>query len=94
MAEQDEVTNNSAESRYELAAGGAVAIAAYRVEEDAVVFTHTEVPQALEGQGVGSRLVRGALADVRLRGLKARPLCPFVAGYIERHPETRDLLEG
>jgi uncharacterized protein len=86
------VTNNEAEQRYELEAEGATAIAAYKLEGDTIVFTHTEVPEELEGQGIGSRLVSGALEDVRRRGLKARPLCSFVAGYMERHPETRDLI--
>lgn len=58
------------------------------------MFTHTEVPEALEGQGVGSRLVAGALEDVRRSGRRARPLCSFVQRYMERHPETGDLLEA
>lgn len=90
MSDEMKVTNNEQESRYEL--GGA--IAAYRREGDALAFTHTEVPVELEGQGIGSRLIRGALDDVRRRGLKVRPLCSFVAGYMERHPETQDLLAG
>lgn len=92
MPDVHDVINNEGERRYELDAGGSVAIAAYREEGDTIAFTHTEVPEALEGQGIGSRLVRGALEDVRRRGLKARPLCSFVAGYMDRHPETQDLL--
>jgi predicted GNAT family acetyltransferase len=92
MPGQDEVTNNEASSRYELPADGELAIAAYRLDGEVIAFTHTEVPEALEGQGIGSRLIRGALEDVRQRGLKVRPLCSFVRGYMERHPETRDLL--
>lgn len=92
MERQSEVTNNEAESRYELVDGSATAIAAYRLEGDTVVFTHTEVPQALEGRGIGSRLVAGALEDVRRRGLEVRPLCSFVQRYMERHPDSRDLL--
>jgi predicted GNAT family acetyltransferase len=87
-----EVRNNEAESRYELEREGETAFAAYSVDGDEIVFDHTVVPQALEGQGVGSALVAGALDDVRQRGLKVVPLCSFVKGWIERHPEAQDLL--
>ena len=89
---EDRVTSNEADSQYELAAASGTAIAAYRLEGDTIVFTHTEVPEEAEGQGMGSRLVRGALDDVRRRGLKVKPLCSFVAGYMERHPETQGLM--
>ena len=55
-------------------------------------FTHTEVPDALEGRGIGKRLVKAALDDARAQGLKVVPVCPFVKHYIENHPETQDLL--
>lgn len=87
-----DVRDNQAESRYELEADGQLAVAAYRMEGDAVAFIHTEVPPELEGRGMGSRLVAGALDDVRARGLKFVPLCDFVAAYAERHPEVRDLI--
>lgn len=92
MADTGDVRNNEAEGRYELAVDGQVAIAAYDRREGALVFTHTQVPEALEGQGVGSRLVKAALADARARNLKVVPLCEFVAAYIERHPQEQDLL--
>jgi uncharacterized protein len=88
----DAILNNEAEQRYELWVGDALALAAYKLEGDVIRFTHTEVPKALEGQGIGSRLIGNALDDVRRRGLKVVPLCPFVRRYIERHPETQDLL--
>ncbi len=86
------VIHNEAEQRFELAAGGQTAVASYRIEGDRISFTHTVVPEEVEGQGVGSRLVRAALDEVRGRGLKVVPLCYFVKGYIERHPEYQDLL--
>jgi len=88
----DAILNNEAEQRYELWVGDALALAAYKLEGDVIRFTHTEVPKALEGQGIGSRLIGNALDDVRRRGLKVVPLCPFVRRYIERHPEAQDLL--
>ncbi|WP_416463693.1 GNAT family N-acetyltransferase [Sphingomonas sp. VDB2] len=92
MADTGDVRNNEAEGRYELAVDGQLAIAAYDRREGALVFTHTQVPEALEGQGVGSRLVKDALADARAQNLKVVPLCEFVAAYIERHPQEQDLL--
>jgi uncharacterized protein len=55
-------------------------------------MTHTEVPQAMRGRGVGERLVVAALDDVRQRGEVVQPDCPFVRRYIEEHPEVHDLL--
>ncbi|MEN2787031.1 GNAT family N-acetyltransferase [Sphingomonas qilianensis] len=81
-----------AQNRFELAEQGETAFAAYTVAGDTITFTHTIVPPALEGQGIASRLIGYALGEARARGLKVRPECSFVAAYIERHPETRDLL--
>ena len=88
----DEVRHNEAESRYELERDSETAFAAYRREGELVVFDHTVVPEALEGKGVGSALVKGALADVRRQGLKVQPDCSFVRHYIERHEDVQDLL--
>jgi predicted GNAT family acetyltransferase len=87
-----EVRDNPAMSRFEMASGGAVAFVEYRRERDRIVLTHTEVPEALSGQGVGSKLVRGTFEALRTRGSKVVPRCEFVAAYMERHPEYRDLL--
>lgn len=86
------VRNNSAESQYELDVDGAVAVAAYQRRDGALVFTHTQVPSALEGRGIASQLIKGALDDARAQGLKIVPLCSFVAAYLERHPQEQDLL--
>ncbi|HEX8443284.1 MAG TPA: GNAT family N-acetyltransferase [Allosphingosinicella sp.] len=89
---RSEVRHNEERGWYELEAGGATAITAYRREGDTLLFTHTEVPVELEGQGIGSRLIAGALADVREKGLNISPLCSFVRHYVDTHPETQDLL--
>jgi predicted GNAT family acetyltransferase len=57
------------------------------------MFTHTEVPPAHEGQGIGSALIRFALASARERGLHVIPICPFFAAYIKKHSEEQDLLD-
>lgn len=88
----EQVRNNSAEARYELDTKAGPAIAAYERREGVVVFTHTVVPEEMEGQGVGSALIAGALADVRRQGLRIVPQCAFVAAYLRRHPEQQDLV--
>lgn len=87
-----DVTDNQAESRFELATGAEPAFAAYERSGGVITFTHTMVPEEEEGQGVGSRLIAGALEQVRAEGLKVVPQCQFVRAYIERHPEVGDLL--
>ena len=67
-------------------------IAAYTRRGDTVVFTHTEVDPDAGQSGLGSRLVRGALDDVRAHGGSVVAQCPFVRGWIERHREYADLL--
>jgi predicted GNAT family acetyltransferase len=87
-----EVREDPEGSRYEAVVGGRVAgFAAYRMRGGHVVFTHTEVDPQFEGQGVGSSLARGALDDVRRKGLGVIAMCPFIAAFIRRHPEYADL---
>ena len=86
------VRNNAADHRYEVIEDDEVAFAAYEIDGRTISFTHTIVPRRIEGGGVGSRLIAAALDDVRARGLRFVPQCAFVAAYIERHPEYRDML--
>jgi predicted GNAT family acetyltransferase/glutaredoxin len=80
-------------SRYELRLGGRlIGLAAYRRRDGWIAFTHTEVDPSCEGRGLGSRLVAAALEDARREQLLVAPLCPFVAHYIDRHPEYGDLV--
>jgi len=88
-----DVRNNIAASRYEVVVDGSVAgFAAYRLHNDVVVFTHTEVDPDYEGRGLGSSLAKGALDDVRSQGGRIQPLCPFIAAYVKRHPEYQELV--
>ena len=87
------VRDNPRELRYEaLIDDELVGIIRYRREPGLVVLVHSEVDLEHEGTGVGSELVRGALADIRERGLQMVPQCPFVADYLRRHPEDLDLV--
>ena len=87
------VTNNLADSRYEVSLGAGLAgFAAYRTTADSIVFTHTEIDPAFEGQGLAGALAKTALDDVRARGLHAVPICPYFKTYITRHPQYQDLV--
>ena len=88
------VRDNREKRRFEIDLGdGSFAIAEYRLRAGKIIFTHTEVPPAHEGRGIGSLLVRTALASARERGLKVIPICPFFAAYIKKHAEEQDLLD-
>jgi predicted GNAT family acetyltransferase len=91
-----EVRDNPEESRYELLDGGdVVGEILYRRYPDRIVLVHTEILPAREGQGLASRLVAGGLDDIRATGgLRVVPVCPFVRGYLRRHPEYEDLVIG
>jgi uncharacterized protein len=87
------VTDRPDQLRYEIEVDGELAgFLLYRREPGVLELVHTDVDPKWEGKGVGAALVKGALDDVRARGLKMRPYCPFVAAYIRRHPEYEDLV--
>ena len=80
--------------RFEATVDGQRAFVAYRSHGETIVFTHTEVPPALEGRGIGSALAKAALEYARGAGLAVVPLCPFVASYIRRHPQYEPLIRS
>lgn len=86
------VRDNTEQHRFELPLDGHTAFAEYRRSDGTLYVMHTEVPKELNGKGIGSALVRGLLDIARTEGLKVKPLCPFVRGYIEKHAEVQDLL--
>ncbi|ANS79224.1 hypothetical protein SGUI_1828 [Serinicoccus hydrothermalis] len=89
-----QVTRNDEQTRYEARVDGELAgFAEYQLTDILVVFTHTEVEGAHEGQGVGSALARYALDDVREQGTRrVLAICPFIKGWIDRHPDYAPLL--
>jgi predicted GNAT family acetyltransferase len=87
-----DIRQNAARNRFELDMDGGLAIAVYRLGGGVMTFTHTEVPSDLRGRGVGSGFMRAVLENVRAQGLQVVAACPFVADYIDRHPEFADLL--
>ena len=87
------VRDNPGEQRYDLLVDGERAgRLEYRRGGANVALTHTEVDRSFEGQGLAAKLVAAALDDLRARGLKVVPVCPYVTAYLRRHPEQRDLL--
>ena len=81
-------TDNPAKHRFEISKGGELAgYAEYNLITGAILLTHTEVLPAFEGQGIGSKLAKSVLAEVRKRGLNVIPQCTFMAGYIRKHPD-------
>lgn len=93
MSDEVTVVDNKERKRYEARLGGELAgILAYTVEDGVAVMPHTVVEPQFEGRGIGGKLAKAALDDVRQRGLKVVPQCWFVAAYIEKNPEYADLV--
>jgi len=86
------VRNNAAASRYEIEIDGHLSVAEYRFDGSRMIFNHTMVPPELRGRGIAEKLVRAALDDARQSGRLVIPECSYVAKFIERHAEYRDLL--
>lgn len=87
-----EVVNNRNEHRYELVTEGHLAATYYELADRVITFVHTEVPPELGGRGIGSKLIKGALDQVRADGFKVIATCEFVKGFIGKHPNYADLL--
>lgn len=88
------VVHNPEERRYELHLDGRrVGFTEYVERGGRLLFVHTETDPALQGQGLASELIRQTLDQVRATGKPIVPLCPFVAAYVERHPEYADLVD-
>ena len=87
------VEHHPEQNRFEIRVGDETAVLEYTLTRSTIVFTHTGGPPALEGKGIASRLAKAGLEHAREKGYKVRSLCSFVSGYMERHPEYRDLLD-
>ena len=94
QSKMGQVHHNPDDCRFELVQDGSMAILEYTLQFDSMLFTHTRVPPELEGRGLGSQLARAGLDFARERALRVVPLCWFVAGYMDRHSEYRDLLKS
>ena len=92
--EEIEVRNNEGDRRFEADVDGQLAMLNYTRSGSNIALTHTEVPEALEGKGLGNKLAQAALEYARAERLKVQPLCSFVASYIRKNSEFQDLVEG
>jgi uncharacterized protein len=79
-------------SRFEMDDDGVLAVANYRLADNLITFTHTEVPPQARGHGLATRLIAGALETARARGLKVVAHCSFVRDFLAKHPEYHDLM--
>ncbi len=86
------VQHNPTKHRFETTVEGHLAQAEYRLEPGVLVITHTAVPPEFEGRGIAGALIGATLAHARAQGLKVKPVCTFAAAYMQRHPDTQDLL--
>lgn len=86
------VRDNVDARQFEVDAGGALAVAQYRVDAETITFTHTFVPEPARGQGVATMLIEAALEAARAQRWQVVPQCEAFATYMQEHPETQDLL--
>jgi len=96
MVDKDklEVVHNPDEKRFEIQLDDDLAMVEYLLNKSNIIFTHTEVPEAYEGQGIGKILAEHVLNYAREQGYKVQPLCPFIKAYVKRHPEYHDISWG
>ena len=86
------IVHNPAQCRFEWTEGTSLCVLDYELDDGIMLVTHTGVPEAVGGRGIAADLSRTALDTARANGWRVKPLCSYVAAYIERHPEYQDLL--
>jgi predicted GNAT family acetyltransferase len=92
MTDDLDISNDAQAKHFTARMNGETAVLDYQFKEPVIIFTATEVPESMRGGGLGGQLVRAALDHCREHGYEVVPLCPFVAGWIRRHPEFHDLV--
>lgn len=92
--DQIAVRMNEDAKRFEAQIGQHLAVIEYLKGPHRIIFTHTEVPPELEGQGIGSQLAKYALDWAVDNNLKIQPMCPFVRAYVLRHKEYKPYVVG
>ncbi|MBA3873788.1 MAG: N-acetyltransferase [Anaerolineae bacterium] len=91
---QVEVVHNATQKRFEIQIGDQIAMVKYILGSKEIIFTHTEVPEAFEGQGVASKIAKVAVDYAKAQGLRIRAMCPYVSAWIKRHPEYHSITAG
>ncbi len=93
MAAEPIVRDNPEQHRYEVHVGSELAgFTTYHAQPGLLTVLHTEIERPFEGQGIGSELIRRVLDDIRAKGARVLPVCPFVLAFLERHPQYMDLV--
>jgi predicted GNAT family acetyltransferase len=87
------ITNNTQQQQFEVRINDNLAVLVYRFYKNDIALMHTNVPDALEGQGIASALAKHALEWVKGQHKKILVYCPFVASYLKRHPEYNVLID-
>jgi len=91
--ENTELFRNEDKKRFELEVDGHIAFIEYIIDKDNIMYlTHTEVPNALSGKGIGKTIVDKTLNYIKDNGFTLAPLCPFVAAYLKRNPGWQSIL--
>jgi predicted GNAT family acetyltransferase len=88
-----QVQRNQSEEQFEAVVGGDKAVLTYAEQNGKLYVLHTEVPEAMEGHGIGSALVRAAMEYARGQDVKVVPFCPFARAWLKRHHEFDDMVE-
>jgi len=89
-----EVVHNPAQKRFEIQIGDQIAMVKYILGSSEIIFTHTEVPEVFEGHGIAGKIAKVAVEYAKAQGLRIRPMCPYMAEYIKRHPEYHSITVG
>ena len=87
------IRHHEAAHRFEWTEDGQLCVLDYTLDGTVAAFTHTGVPDAAGGRGIAADLVRTGLDTARARGWRVRPLCSYVAAFIQRHPQYQDLVD-
>jgi uncharacterized protein len=87
------VSNNKDQMQFEVHAEGEIAVLQYRLHDGLVWLMHTEVPKSLEGKGIASALAHYGLEWAKANNIKVKVICPFVAIYLKRHPEYKEIVQ-
>jgi predicted GNAT family acetyltransferase len=87
------IRDNRDATRFEAAVDGKVGVVEYNLIKDGIVVAHTEVPPLLEGRGIAGRLFNAVIATARRESWRVIPVCPVFALWLQRHPETHDVID-
>lgn len=91
---KEAIYQNGDAKRFEWNVEGKTAFIDYNLNTQNEIFlTHTEVPQELEGKGIGSKLVKAVLDYIKEENWTVYPTCPFIASYIKKHEEYQNLVK-